>query len=80
MISNESDSTIFLKPTDKEEMANISSIIVRLLAQKVYLLISSKKWNFKAIGRFIQPLCHDWCFPFVLKTAKIVPILRNVQN
>ena len=38
-LSNESDSTIFLQPTDKEEIANIISSFnsVRYLAQIVYL-------------------------------------------
>ena len=40
------------------------STAIRLLAQKYTFqnIISSKKWNFQAIGRFIQPLFHDWSF------------------
>ena len=39
-LSNESDGTIFLKPTDKEEIANTYplSTLVRPLAQMVYLI------------------------------------------
>ena len=37
-LSNESDSTIFLQPTDKEEIANIISTLARFLAQIVYLI------------------------------------------
>ena len=40
------------------------STAIRLLAQKYTFqnIISSKKWNFQAIGIFIQPLFHDWSF------------------
>ena len=40
------------------------STAIRLLAQKYTFqnIISSKKWNFQPIGRFIQPLFHDWSF------------------
>ena len=39
-LSNESGSTIFLQPTDKEEIANIYHLLtpIRLLVQKVYLI------------------------------------------
>ena len=40
-LSNESSKTIFLQPTDKEEIANIISSLnsnIRLLAQIVYLI------------------------------------------
>ena len=37
-LSNESDSTIFLQPTDKEEITNTISTLVRLLAQMVCLI------------------------------------------
>ena len=40
------------------------STAIRLLAQKYTFqnIISSKKWNFQAIGIFIQPFFHDWSF------------------
>ena len=39
-LSNENNNTIFLQPTNKEEIANIISflILIRLLAQIVYLI------------------------------------------
>ena len=69
-LSNESDSTIFLQPTDKGEIVNILSSLNSSKASDpngvntLHNIISSKNRNFKAIGRFIQTLFHDWCFPF----------------
>ena len=31
----------------------------------------------KSIGRFIQSLFHEWCFPYILKTAKVVPVFKK---
>ena len=69
-LSNESDSTIFLQPTDKGEIVNILSSLNSSKASDpngvntLHNIISSKNRNFKAIGRFIQTLFHDWCFSF----------------
>ena len=56
-------------------------ILIWLLAQLEYLMasniISSKKRHFKAIGRFTQPLFHEWCFPLISKTAKLVPLFKK---
>ena len=53
-LSNESDSTIFLQPTDKEEIANITSSLNSSKASGPNS--SSKKCNFNAIGRFFRAL------------------------
>ena len=44
--------------------------------------INYSNWScIEAIGRFIQILFHDWCFfPSVLKTTKVIPFLRKIQN
>ena len=69
-------STIFLQPTDKAEIASITSSLNSNKASgpnSMYTLqniISSKKRNFEAIGRFIQPLFHDWCFSFYTQNCK----------
>ena len=79
-LSNESDSTIFLQPTDKEEIANIISSLNSNKASGPnsvpYRIFVLKKRNFKAIGRFIEPILHDWCF---LKTAKVVPVFKRLK-
>ena len=41
------------------------------------ILFLLKKWNLEAIGRLVQPLFHDWCFPSVLKTAKVGHFLKK---
>ena len=68
-LSNESSSTIFLQPTDKEEIGNIISSLDSNKASgsnTIYnrILFLLKKLNFETIGRFIQPLFYDWCFSF----------------
>ena len=77
-LSNESISTLFLQPIDREEIDNMitslnsnnasgpNSIPYRIL----FLL---KKRNFKAIVRFIQPSLHDWCFSFCSQNCKSSP-------
>ena len=34
------------------------------------ILFLLKNENFEAIGRFIQPLFHDWCFSFCTQNCK----------
>ena len=56
---------------------------IKLLAQIVYLrvLFLLKKRNFKAIGRFIQPLFHNWCFSFCPQNCKSNScFLKKIQN
>ena len=73
-LSKESDNTIFLQPTDKEEIANIISSLNSSKASGPnsisYRILFLLKKKFKAIGRFIQPLFHDWCFSFCTQNCK----------
>ena len=70
-LSNESSCTIFLQPTDKEEVANIiSSLNSNKASGPNRILFLLKKLNFEAIGRFIQPLFHNWCFSFCTQNCK----------
>ena len=52
------------------------SALTRLLAYlclSYRILFLLKKWNFEAIGKFIQHLFRDWCFRlFLLKIKKVV--------
>ena len=73
---------LFLKLTDKEEIANIISSLnshevsgPKRIPYRILFLL--KKWNFEAIGRFTLPLFYDWCFPSVLKTTKVVPVFKQ---
>ena len=86
--SNETSSTIFLQPTDKEEIAYIVS---SLNSNKVsgpnsipyIVLFLLKKWNFKAISRFIQPLFHDLCFSFSkldYSNYRPISLLSNIEK
>ena len=81
-LSNKSNGTIFLQSTDKEEVATIISSLNSNKASSpnsipYRLLFLLKQWNFKAIDWLIQPLLHDWCFPCVLKTTKVVLVFTK---
>ena len=56
-LSNETSCTVFLQPTDTEEIANIISSLNTNKGSGPnnipYNIISSKKRNFEAFGRFI---------------------------
>ena len=74
-LSNESSSTIFLQPTDEEEIANIISSLNSNKASgpnniPYRILVLLKTWNFKTVGRFTQPLLQDWCFSFCTQNCK----------
>ena len=78
-LSNETSSTIFLQPTDKEEIANIISSHNSNKASdpnsipcRILLLL-----NNETIGRFIQPLFMVGVFPSVLKIAKVIPTFKK---
>ena len=74
-LSNDSDSTIFLEPTDKEEIANIISC---LNSSKVSgpnrvpyrILFPLRNEITNIFSRFSQPLFHDWCFSFRTQNSK----------
>ena len=68
-LSNESSSTIFLQPTDKEEIANIISSLNSNKASgpnsiPYRILFLLKNEISKQFGKFLQHLFHDWCFSF----------------
>ena len=67
-LSNESDSTIFLQPTDKEEIANIISSLNSSKASGPNSI--RYRLHLKTIDRFIQPLFLDWCFSFCTQNFK----------
>ena len=74
--------TIFLQPTDKEEIANITSSLNSSKASgpnstPYRILFLLKKGHFEAIARFIQPFFMTGVFPSVLKTAKVVPVFKK---
>ena len=80
-LSNENSSTIFLQPTHKEEIANISSrnsnkasgpnsIPYRIL----FLL---KNEILKQLADLFNLSFMTGVFPSVLKTAKVVPVFKK---
>ena len=74
-LSNESSSTIFLQPTDKEEIAIIASSLNSNRTSgpnsiPYTILFLLKKCSFKTTGRFIQHLLQDWCFSFCTQNCK----------
>ena len=73
-LSNEIGNTIFLQPTDKEEIANIISSLNsnKVPGPNIYIIeyYFFSKMTFQEIDRFIQPLFHDWCFFFCNQNCK----------
>ena len=81
-LSNESDSTIFLQPTDKEEKANFISCLnsskvsgPKSIPYRILFLLKNEiskqladLFNFSFMTSF---------FPSVLKTAKVVPVFNK---
>ena len=68
-LSNESSSTIFLQPTDKEEIANITSSVnsnktsgPNSILCRILFLLNNEISN--PVGRFILGLFQDWCLSF----------------
>ena len=61
-LSNEISNTIFLQPTDKEEIANIISSLNsnKVPGPNIYIIENYffSKMTFQEIDRFIQPLFH----------------------
>ena len=80
--SNESDSTIFLQPIDKEEIANIIS---RLNSSKASdpntipyrILFLLKNEISKQLADLFNLSFMTGVFPSVLKTAKVVPVFKK---
>ena len=57
---------VLLQSSNKEKIANTISFLNSNKAsgpnRVSYRILFPLKCNFEAIGRFIQPLFHDWCF------------------
>ena len=80
-LSNESDSTIFLQPTDKEEIANIISSLNSSKASgpnsipyRIFLL---KNDISKQLADLFNLSFVTGVFPSVIKTAKVVCVLKK---
>ena len=78
----ENDKTIFLQPTDKEEIANIISSVNSIKASGsdsipyriLYLL---KNEIMKQLADLFNLSFMTGVFPLVLKTAKVVPVFKK---
>ena len=81
-LSNESDSTIFLQPTDKEEIANIISSLNSSKASgpnsiPYRMLFLPKNDISKQFADLFNLSFFTGIFPSVLKTAKVVPVFKK---
>ena len=81
-LSNESDSTIFLQPTDKEEIANIISSLNSSKASgpnsiPYRILFLLKNDISKQLADLFNLSFLTGVFPSVLKTAKVVPVFKK---
>ena len=81
-LSNESDSTIFLQPTDKEEIANIISSLNSSKASgpnsiPYRILFLLKNDISKQLADLFNLSFLTGVFPSVLKTAKVVPAFKK---
>ena len=81
-LSNESSSTIFLQPTDKEEIANIISSLNSSKASgpnsiPYRILFLLKNDISKQLADLFNLSFMTGVFPSVLKTAKVVPIFKK---
>ena len=81
-LSNESDSTIFLQPTDKEEIANIISCLNSSKASgpnsiPYRILFLLKNDISKQLADLFNLSFFTGVFPSVLKTAKVVPVFKK---
>ena len=81
-LSNQNDSTIFLQPTDKKEIANIIS---SLNSSKVSgpnsipyrILFLLKNEVSKQLADLFNLSFTTGVFPFVMKTPKVVPVFKT---
>ena len=81
-LSNESDSTIFLQPTDKEEIANIISSLNSNKASgpnsiPYRILFLLKNEISKQLADLLNLSFMTGVFPSVLKTAKVVSVFKK---
>ena len=81
-LSNESDSTIFLQPTNKEEIANIISSLNSSKASgpnsiPYRILFLLKNDISKQLADLFNLSFLTGVFPSVLKTAKVVPVFKK---
>ena len=81
-LSNESDSTIFLQPTDKEEIANIISSLNSSKASgpnsiPYRILFLLKNEISKQLADLFNLFFLTGVFPSVLKTAKVVLVFKK---
>ena len=81
-LSNESDSTIFLQPTDKKEIANIISSLNSSKASgpnnipyRILFLLSNE--ISKQLADLFNLSFLTGVFPSVLETAKVVPVFKK---
>ena len=82
-LSNESSTTIFLQPTDKEEITNIISSLnsnnkasgPNSIPYRILFLLKNK--ISKQLADLFNVSFITGVFPFVLKTAKIVPVFKK---
>ena len=84
-LSNESDSTIFLQPTDKEEIANIISSLNSNKAsgpnsRPYRILFLLKNEISKQLTDLFNLSFKTGVFPPVLKTAKVIPIFKKYSK
>ena len=81
-LSNESDSTIFLQRTDKEEIANIISSVIPSKASgpnsiPYRILFLLKNEISKQLTDLFNLSFTTGVFPSVLKTVKVVPVFKK---
>ena len=81
-LSNETSSTIFLQPTDKEEIANIISSLNSNKASgpnsiPYRILFLLKNEISKQLADLFNLFFMAGVFPSVLKTAKVVPVFKK---
>ena len=81
-LSNESDSTIFLQPTDKKEITNIISSLDSSKTSgpnstPYRILFLLKNDISKQLADLFNLSFLTGVFPSVLKTAKVVPVFKK---
>ena len=84
-LSNENSSAIFLQPTDKEEIDNIISCLnsnkasgPNSITYRIFFLLKNE--ILKQLAELFNLSFLTGVFPYVLKTAKVVPVFKKIQN
>ena len=84
-LSNESSCTIFLQPTDKEELANIIFSLnsnkasgQNSIPYRILFLLKNEIW--KQLADLFNLSFMAGVFPSVLKTAKVVPVFKKYSK